>query len=61
LLTPGRNIMIKDPSALAEEDTKKIVVIPLAWNFFNEISEKANEITNSQLSFIKYFPEVRVI
>ena len=61
LLTPGRNIMIKGPSALAEEDIKKIVVIPLAWNFFNEISEKANEITNSKLPFIKYFPEVRVI
>ena len=61
LFTPGRNIMIKGPSALAEEDTKKIVVVPLAWNFFDEISEKANQITGSKLSFIKYFPEVRVI
>jgi len=36
-------------------------VVPLAWNFFKEISEKANDITDSELSFIRYFPEVRVV
>jgi len=61
LMTPGRNIEIKSPKTLADEDSDKTVVVPLAWNFFNEISAKANEITNAELSFIRYFPEVRVV
>ena len=61
LMTPGRNIMIRNPEWLSDENTEKLVVVPLAWNFFKEISEKANEITDSKLSFIRYFPEVRVI
>ena len=60
LHTPGRNIPIKDPAVLAEEEPEKLLVVPLAWNFFDEISQRANEITNSELSFIRYFPEVRV-
>ena len=60
LHTPGRNIPIKDPAVLADEDPKKLLVVPLAWNFFDEISARANDITNAQLSFIRYFPEVRV-
>ena len=61
LRTPGRNIMIKDPQALANENTDKLVVVPLAWNFFDEISKKCNDITGTNLSFIRYFPEVRVV
>ena len=61
LMTPGRDIMIKNPQCLSEEDPEKLVVVPLAWNFFKEISEKANDITDSELSFIRYFPEVRVV
>lgn len=61
LLTPGRNIPIKDSQTLLEEDPNKIVIIPLAWNFFPEISRRANDITNSKLLFIKYFPEVKVL
>ena len=53
--------MIRNPEWLSDENTEKLVVVPLAWNFFKEISEKANEITDSKLSFIRYFPEVRVI
>ena len=60
LYTPGRNIPIKNPAVLADEDPEKLLVVPLAWNFFDEISNRANEITNSKLSFIRYFPEVRV-
>jgi len=60
LYTPGRNIPIRDPAVLADEDPEKLLVVPLAWNFFDEISKRANEITNSELSFIRYFPEVRV-
>lgn len=61
LLTPGRDIPIKDSKNLADEDPRKLVVVPLAWNFFDEISERANKITDSELSFIRYFPEVRVV
>lgn len=61
LLTPGRNIEIKSPSMLSEEKADKTVVVPLAWNFFNEISKKANDITKSDLKFIRYFPEVKVV
>lgn len=61
LLTPGRDILIKDSRCLSEEDPEKLVVVPLAWNFFDEISERAKKITDSELSFIRYFPEVRVI
>ncbi len=60
LHTPGRNISIKNPAVLAEEDSEKLLVVPLAWNFFDEISARANDITNAKLSFIRYFPEVRV-
>jgi len=61
LYTPGRNIPIRKPDVLSEEDPDKLLVVPLAWNFFDEISTRANEITDSELSFIRYFPEVRVI
>ena len=61
LYTPGRNIKIKNPQQLKEEDSSKVVVVPLAWNFFKEISSRANEITGTELKFIKYFPEVEII
>lgn len=61
LLTPGMDTMIKNAAVLQEEDPSKIVVVPLAWNFFDEIRRKANEITNSKLTFIKYFPKVEII
>lgn len=61
LFTPGMDIMIKSSDALKLEDPSKIVVVPLAWNFFKEISDRANKITNSNLTFIKYFPKVEVV
>ena len=61
LLTPGRNIEIKDPMSLASENKDKLVVVPLAWNFFKEISNRANKITGSSLKFIKYFPKVEIL
>jgi len=61
LMTPGRDITIRDPQCLANENTDKLVVVPLAWNFFDEISAKCKKITGTDLSFIRYFPEVRVV
>jgi hypothetical protein len=60
-MTPGRDITIRDPQCLANENTDKLVVVPLAWNFFDEISAKCKKITGTDLSFIRYFPEVRVV
>ena len=62
LLTPGRDIPIKNPQQLQNEDPNGIVVVPLAWNFFKEISAKTKTIVDSEdVRFVKYFPEVKVI
>jgi len=61
LKTPGRNIDIKNPKVLKEEGPEKTVIVPLAWNFFKEISEKTIKIMDSKPKFIKYFPEVKII
>jgi 2-polyprenyl-3-methyl-5-hydroxy-6-metoxy-1,4-benzoquinol methylase len=62
LLTPGRNIPIRDPKVLQDESVPDTVVVPLAWNFFKEISSKTRSIVESdEIKFIKYFPEVRVL
>ena len=55
-LTPGRNILIKSPEAMKEEDELYIVI--LAWNFFDEIAGKIEEITGKKHHYIRYVPEV---
>ena len=56
LLTPGMNIPIVANTELLsiEED---LVVIPLAWNFYNEIKSKVKGLRpdNNDL-FVRYFP-----
>ena len=61
LLTPGRNIEIKDPKVLKTEHPNKIVVIPLAWNFFHEIRVKTENMLGRRPKFIKYFPEIKAV
>lgn len=60
LFTPGTRIPIKGSDAIAEfgpED--KIVFMPLAWNFFTEISTRIKSIRNEKSDvFLKYFPKV---
>lgn len=63
LYTPGMNIPIYSPDKLKEE-SGKILLVPLAWNFFKEISEKVTSLvkyTNIELTFIKYFPQIEVV
>jgi len=63
LYTPGMNIPIYSPLKLKEE-TGKILMVPLAWNFFKEISEKVTKLvkdTSVELTFIKYFPQVELV
>ena len=61
LITPGMNIPIVGCDELKGEDHSKVVVVPLAWNFFDEIRKRANEASGSRLTYIKYFPNLEVV
>lgn len=62
LYTPGMKIFIKSPMELKNEDPSKLLIVPLAWNFFDEIKRKTLEIVNdNNIKFVKYFPSVEVI
>lgn len=58
LFTPGMHIPIVHPNTIISE-TDKTLVIPLAWNFFDEIKQKVI-CRNASVKFIKYFPSVVV-
>ena len=63
LYAPGTNSPIKSVDALKEfsKDTK-IVFMPLAWNFFTEISQRIKSVRNEPHDkFLKYFPNVEVV
>ncbi|MFZ9376833.1 MAG: methyltransferase domain-containing protein, partial [Candidatus Fonsibacter ubiquis] len=60
LYTPGTNILITDINILKNID-KKILFIPLAWNFYNEIVNKIQIIRkNSNDIFLNYFPDISI-
>jgi hypothetical protein len=61
--SPGRNIpiisMVDALNQFGEED--KILFVPLAWNFFDEIKGKIQkQRSNPADRFLRYFPDVRV-
>ena len=60
--SPGRDVPIVSMEVVKETftDTDKILFVPLAWNFFDEIKRKilVNR-TNEQDRFLRYFPEIR--
>ena len=58
--TPGMSIPIVSSDILTEfHENEKIIFIPLAWNFFNEIKNKIKaKRDNKNDLFLKYFPEV---
>lgn len=58
LFTPGTHIEIKHPDVLKDE-TGKILIVPLAWNFFDEIKEKVLN-RNSNVTFVRYFPQISI-
>jgi 2-polyprenyl-3-methyl-5-hydroxy-6-metoxy-1,4-benzoquinol methylase len=57
LYTPGMNIPIYPPSKL-QENQGKLVIIPLAWNFFDEIVSK---VRNDNVIFLRYFPNLEML
>lgn len=61
LCTPGKLIEISSSDRLREEQAEKILFVPLAWNFFDEIKFKIKQLRNSDKDiFIKYFPKVNI-
>ena len=57
MFSPGSKIPILPPDTLFNE-TEEICVVPLAWNFFDEIKSKVMSRKSDNVSFLKYFPEV---
>ncbi len=62
LYTPGTDIPIVGVDYLKTlPPDEKVVFMPLAWNFFDEIRSRIREVRDAPTDmFIKYFPDVRV-
>jgi 2-polyprenyl-3-methyl-5-hydroxy-6-metoxy-1,4-benzoquinol methylase len=60
LYSPGSKIPIFSSNKLIEEDSK-ICIIPLSWNFFDEIRENVNSLKLKEVIFLKYFPKIEII
>ena len=62
MYAPGTNSPIKSIESLKEFDKQdKILFMPLAWNFFTEISQRIKTVRNEpQDLFLKYFPKVEI-
>ena len=60
--SPGLNIPIVSVDKLLEyQSDDKILFMPLAWNFFSEISQRIKNVRdNKNDKFLKYFPKVEV-
>lgn len=60
---PGHNTPIKSIEALIDYSKEdKILFMPLAWNFFTEISQRIKKVRNEPHDlFLKYFPEVDIV
>ena len=62
LYTPGTNVPIKPNGFLKQyKETDKILFIPLAWNFYDEIQERILKTRDNKNDwFLRYFPEVKL-
>ena len=62
LYTPGTNVPIKPNGFLKQyKETDKILFIPLAWNFYDEIRSRILKTRDNKNDyFLSYFPTVRV-
>jgi len=58
---PGSHIPVVSIDELDKYQDSQIIFIPLAWNFFDEISSKIKaKRNNPNDKFLKYFPKVTV-
>jgi hypothetical protein len=62
LYTPGTNVQIKPNGFLKQyKENDKILFIPLAWNFYDEIRGRILKTRDNKNDlFLKYFPEVKL-
>ena len=62
LYTPGTNVVIKPNGFLKQyEERDRILFIPLAWNFYDEIRKRILKVRdNKNDKFLRYFPTVKV-
>jgi len=62
LYTPGKNTIIKPNGFLKQyKEDDKILFIPLAWNFYDEIQERILKTRDNKNDwFLRYFPEVKL-
>jgi len=59
---PGTNTPVVSIDILEELSDHKILFMPLAWNFFNEIRERILQVRDKDDDrFLRYFPEVQVV
>ena len=60
LYTPGMNIPIYGSEKLLElDESDRVLFVPLAWNFFNEIKTRIKNKRNINTDiFVKYFPNI---
>lgn len=63
LYAPGTCSPIKSIDSLNNySETDRILFIPLAWNFFTEISQRIKSVRNEPTDlFLKYFPKVNIV
>jgi cyclopropane fatty-acyl-phospholipid synthase-like methyltransferase len=60
MYTPGMKVPIRDPRILRQDPDA--VIVPLAWNFLNEIRENVSRIVgNPYTTYIKYFPKLEIV
>ena len=58
---PGSHIPVVSIDELDKYEDESIIFIPLAWNFFDEISSKIKaKRNNPKDKFLKYFPKVTI-
>ena len=62
LYTPGTNTIIKPNGFLKQfKENDKMLFIPLAWNFYDEIQERILKTRDNENDwFLRYFPEVKL-
>lgn len=62
MYTPGRKIkIISLDEMLDKAGDRDIVWVPLSWNFFDEIRKRVKEKYDKPTTFIKYFPELKIV
>lgn len=63
-VTPGTLIPIVSSDYLKNDFEKPILIVPLAWNFFDEIRERVKILRSDNIYkdyFLKYFPTLQLI